>query len=106
MPESRTMIADAWRALPLSGLPPPGVLMSALSKRRGTRLRLAPSVLAVVVAIATVAAGPQTAQPAEIRPLEPGQPIERDLAGGGFHAYRVTVAGGQFCHILVDQRGI
>jgi CHAT domain-containing protein len=69
-------------------------------------MRLAPSVLTVIVAIATVAAGPQTAPPADIRPLEPGRPIERDLGGGGVHAYRVTVAAGQFCHILVEQRGI
>src|SRR5262245_53742547 len=83
--------------------------MSASSRRRDTRLRLSLRVLTVVAAIATVWAGqtgPQTALPPDIRPLEPGRPIERDLEGGGVHSYRVTVPAGQFCHILVDQRGI
>src|SRR5262245_2134947 len=96
MPESETMITDA--------------LMPALSRRRETRLRLSPSLLTLALAIATFAADPgissQTSQPADSRPLEPGRPTERDLGGGGLHSYRVTVPAGQFCRILVDQRGI
>ncbi|MGH9845735.1 MAG: tetratricopeptide repeat protein, partial [Blastocatellia bacterium] len=42
----------------------------------------------------------------EVRRLEPGQSIERDLAGGESHSYRLALAAGQFCQIVVDQRGI
>ena len=38
--------------------------------------------------------------------LEPGKPIERELAGGGSHSYQLRLAAGQFCHVVVDQRGI
>ncbi|MGH9841830.1 MAG: CHAT domain-containing protein [Blastocatellia bacterium] len=40
------------------------------------------------------------------RVLEPGKPIERELAGGESHSYRLMLAAGQFCHVIVDQRGI
>ena len=43
---------------------------------------------------------------ADVPSLEPGKPIERELAGGEAHFYRLTLAAGQFCHIVVDQRGI
>ncbi|MCA1630211.1 MAG: hypothetical protein LC774_07735, partial [Acidobacteria bacterium] len=38
--------------------------------------------------------------------LEVGKPVERELAGGGAHAYAVTVEAGQFLHIIVEQRGV
>jgi CHAT domain-containing protein/tetratricopeptide (TPR) repeat protein len=38
--------------------------------------------------------------------LEIGKPIERELAGGASHSYQLTLAAGQFCRIVVDQRGI
>jgi CHAT domain-containing protein/Tfp pilus assembly protein PilF len=40
------------------------------------------------------------------RTLEPGKPIERELAGGRMHAYQLTLVAGQFLHLVVDQRGI
>ncbi len=40
------------------------------------------------------------------RALEPGESIERELTGGGSHAYLLRLAAGQFCHVVVDQRGI
>src|SRR5215469_13699162 len=40
------------------------------------------------------------------RAVEPGKPVERDLAGGESHSYRLTLMAGQFCHAVVDQRGI
>lgn len=43
---------------------------------------------------------------AEVRELELRRPIERELAGGATHSYRVTLAAGQFCHATIDQRGI
>src|SRR5262249_68239 len=41
-----------------------------------------------------------------VRRLEPGQPIERELAGGQSHAYQLTLADGQYVNLVVDQRGI
>jgi CHAT domain-containing protein/Tfp pilus assembly protein PilF len=38
--------------------------------------------------------------------LEPGKPIERELAGGQSHSYRMTLAAGQYVKLLVDKRGI
>jgi CubicO group peptidase (beta-lactamase class C family) len=35
-----------------------------------------------------------------------GQPIERELAGGASHSYRVGLEAGQFMFAAVDQRGI
>jgi CHAT domain-containing protein/Tfp pilus assembly protein PilF len=36
--------------------------------------------------------------------LEPGRTIERDLAGGEFHSYLVTLASGQFLESVITQR--
>src|SRR5215813_724943 len=38
--------------------------------------------------------------------LEPGKKIDRQLAGGETHSYSLTLAKDQFCHVVVDQRGI
>jgi hypothetical protein len=42
----------------------------------------------------------------DARPLEPGKPIERELAGGQSHAYQITLSAGQFMKVIVEQRGI
>ncbi len=38
--------------------------------------------------------------------LELGKPIERELRGGETHSYRITLAAGQFLHIIAKQKGI
>src|SRR5215510_3802363 len=38
--------------------------------------------------------------------LEPGKPVERELSGGQSHSYKITMASGQYSHIVVEQRGI
>src|SRR5262245_23545347 len=38
--------------------------------------------------------------------LEPGKAIERELASGERHDYRITLAAGEFACIAVEQRGI
>jgi CHAT domain-containing protein/Tfp pilus assembly protein PilF len=43
---------------------------------------------------------------AEVRLLEPGKPIERQLAGGEAHSYRITLSSGQYALVAVDQRRI
>ncbi len=38
--------------------------------------------------------------------LEPGKAIERELASGESHGYRLTLAAGEFARVVVEQRGI
>jgi CHAT domain-containing protein len=38
--------------------------------------------------------------------LEPGKPIERELAGGQSHSYQLTLDAGQYLHLVVEQSGI
>lgn len=49
-------------------------------------------------------AGAQKAQ--DVVVLEPGKPIEREMAGGQSHTYRITLAKGQYLNVVLDQRGI
>jgi len=42
----------------------------------------------------------------DIRTLEPGKPIERELSGGEAHVYQITLTAGQYLHLVVEQRGI
>lgn len=42
----------------------------------------------------------------DTRTLEPGKPIEREMAGGEVHNYRVIITAGQYLYVVVDQRGI
>jgi CHAT domain-containing protein/Tfp pilus assembly protein PilF len=41
-----------------------------------------------------------------IQQLKEDTPIERQLAGGETHVYRVELMAGQYLHLVVDQRGI
>jgi CHAT domain-containing protein/predicted negative regulator of RcsB-dependent stress response len=38
--------------------------------------------------------------------LEPSKPIERELAGGQSHSYRITMISGQYLQVVVEQQGI
>jgi len=42
----------------------------------------------------------------EIKTLEPGKTIERQLAGGESHFYQIHLDTGQFLHADVEQKGI
>jgi len=42
----------------------------------------------------------------DVRWLELGKPIERELSGGESHSYRLNVATGQYSYVIVDQKGI
>jgi CHAT domain-containing protein/Tfp pilus assembly protein PilF len=59
-------------------------------------------VLAAFSLVSAVSA--QTGNAMEI--LEPGKPVERELAGGQSHQYRIELPAGQYLHVVVDQRGI
>ena len=42
----------------------------------------------------------------EVRELEPGRPVEREIAGGESHTYQLTLQAGQFVRVVVEQKGI
>lgn len=42
----------------------------------------------------------------EARALEAGKPVDQQLAGGQAHVYQVTLAAGQYLHVLVEQQGV
>jgi CHAT domain-containing protein/tetratricopeptide (TPR) repeat protein len=45
-------------------------------------------------------------QDQESRLLEPGKPIEREIAGGQSHFYLLTLAVSQYVYVVAEQRGI
>jgi len=47
-----------------------------------------------------------TQKEADTWALEPGRPIERELAGVESHSYRLILSAGQFLRAVFDQRGI
>ncbi|HZS07392.1 MAG TPA: CHAT domain-containing protein [Blastocatellia bacterium] len=62
-------------------------------------------ILVLTTGLTSPALPPQTA-PSDVRALEQGKPVERELKGGESHAYRVTLGSAQFVRVVVDQRGI
>jgi CHAT domain-containing protein/Tfp pilus assembly protein PilF len=42
----------------------------------------------------------------DVRTLEPGKPIARELAGGQVHSYQIMLTAGQYVQVVVNQRGI
>src|SRR5882724_7007737 len=42
----------------------------------------------------------------EVTELELGKPVEREIAGGQPHSYRIDLAAGQYVKVKIDQRGI
>jgi CHAT domain-containing protein/tetratricopeptide (TPR) repeat protein len=62
--------------------------------------------LGSLLAQASVSQGNVVGGAQEVRSLEPGKPIERDLSGGQSHSYQITMTSGQYLHLVVDQRGI
>src|SRR5581483_7133698 len=64
--------------------------------------RLALLIVVLVSALSVAAAQ----QPADVRPLVTGVPVEHDLAGGQTHQYQVTAEAGQWVKILVAQKGV
>ena len=45
-------------------------------------------------------------QSSDVRELNAGAPLERELAGGESHSYRVALIAGQYVQIEVEQKGI
>ena len=42
----------------------------------------------------------------DVRLLEPGQTIKRELAGNDIHTYQIRLSAGQFLKVIVEQQGI
>jgi CHAT domain-containing protein/tetratricopeptide (TPR) repeat protein len=42
----------------------------------------------------------------DARPLEAGKPIEREIAGGQKHYYKIALDSGQYSQLVVEQKGI
>jgi len=66
--------------------------------------------LLIAVALMFTVMDVTSAQPSQtkdtVSSLEPGKPIERELAGAQSHLYEITLSPGEYLHILVDQRGV
>ncbi len=71
--------------------------------RRSARSAIA-TLIGLLMLLGSSAAISQT--DTNIPALERGKPIQRELAGGQSHTYRLDLAAGQFCQIVVDQRGV
>jgi CHAT domain-containing protein/tetratricopeptide (TPR) repeat protein len=42
----------------------------------------------------------------EAQALVPGQPVEREIAGGQFHTFQITLQAGQFMRVVLEQKAI
>ena len=86
------------------------------SLRRGLPTALRHCVLSFLLALwlgaswhtllAQASAAPRAQADQDPRSLVVGQSIERKLAGGQSHLYKITVAAGQYLNAEVEQRGI
>src|SRR2546421_13062378 len=54
----------------------------------------------------TVRSGAITPKETEVRTLEAGEPVKRELAGGETHSYKLILTSGQYARVVVDQRRI
>ena len=59
------------------------------------------SLLLLILSLSAVGAQAQ-----EIRPLEPGKAVEREIAGGESHTYQITLQPGQFVRVVLEQKAI
>ena len=59
----------------------------------------------LIIALMAFAALGQT-QTSDIRELLPNQPLERELAGGQTHVYRVALKANEFLQVRVEQKGV
>jgi len=83
----------------------PRSILNSLGGRRLPAIVLVATSLSLYFAVPHLA-GATGLQAQSPQPLEAGKPVERELAGGGSHSYRVTLAAGQLLKVVVEQRGI
>lgn len=78
-----------------------------MNRRVSTLLKLPfPALLLLLLWQPHVLLGGQSSVPADARPLDVNQPIERELAGKELHAYQITLSAGQYLHAVFEQEGI
>ncbi len=77
-------------------------------RKRGGKLRSLLMGFSLALPFGSSPAGhiPSTVVQQPVQVLEAGRVVERAIAGGEKHVYRVVVAAGQFLQIVVEQRGI
>ena len=61
-------------------------------------------ILCVVICVLSLSAAAQSAPGPTT--LVPGQPVEREVAGGESHAYQISLAAGQYVRVVVEQKAI
>jgi CHAT domain-containing protein len=66
-------------------------------------LRRFPALLLILSLSSVCALAQATTEPPQ---LEPGKPIEREIAGGESHTYQITLQAGQFARFRLEQRAI
>ncbi|MBO0720443.1 MAG: tetratricopeptide repeat protein [Blastocatellia bacterium] len=54
----------------------------------------------------TRAASTEKEDKGDLRSLEPGKPVKRELAGGQQHSYQIRLSADQFLKVIVEQQGI
>ena len=55
----------------------------------------------------TKVTGPTTIHiQSDVRPLEPGKVVDRELAAGAIHRYQINLTAGQFLNVSVDQKDL
>ncbi|MEW6209445.1 MAG: CHAT domain-containing tetratricopeptide repeat protein [Acidobacteriota bacterium] len=66
------------------------------------------NILALLAAILNLSINASSHQQTgrDVRALDPGKPVEREIAGGQTHYYKVTLTRGQYIRVVADQRGI
>src|SRR5689334_1515324 len=64
------------------------------------------SVFGVQVTGAAKALIGQAQSEPKIRPLIPGNPVERRIVGGESHTYPIKLKAGQFLRLVVEQKGV
>lgn len=60
--------------------------------------------LLMVSSVGGAASMPQEQR--QVRLLEPGKPIQQELASGQSHSYQIRLAAGQFLRVIAEQQGI
>jgi CHAT domain-containing protein/tetratricopeptide (TPR) repeat protein len=65
-----------------------------------------PTVLGRMLVALSLAAAGSAQTGSAIGSLQPGKPVEKELAGGQAHEYGIELLAGQYLHAVVDQRGI
>ncbi|MGB7922029.1 MAG: tetratricopeptide repeat protein [Pyrinomonadaceae bacterium] len=68
--------------------------------------RLIHSIFLLLLTLSLLAGALAAQNDIDTAKLEVGKPIERELAGGQSHSYRIVLTSDQYLHVVAEQRGI